>query len=453
MENTSVHPAIIAGEHLVGNLWLNLEAVPVVAAKLPVESMQQFVGGPAALAYAEMCRLLRAGGEVLSAGSLEAALSLKGFDFGWLSDLQGRINFEPVQVLERYAAEVANAAEVARIRVILAEAGQEAGALDAKATDISAGVLSKLAEGQSKVRDVEHVSTVAARLRERFTQIRAGTYEWGARSGYDGLDRIFRLVDGDLVILGARPSQGKTSLARGIARNRAKQIVDSGDNGQVLFFAADDTADKIIMAMACEEALVNSRAMRANRLSAEEWERLSAALDFIESLPIYIDDTPSPTVEHMYYKAAMQNAIKPVRLAVMDYLQLAGSSNQRLEEYGKIQNAARGMKAIGQQLGFPFLVLSQLRKEVDSRPDRWPTAADVAFAGEAEADVMVLMMRPEHYISRGETVSGIDPTDEAGICLLNIAKNKTGEVGRAKLAFRKEYSRFYDVTTRDLNDY
>lgn len=452
MSNQPMHPAVVAGEHLVGNLWMNLEAVPVVASRLPVEAMQQFVGGPAALAYSEMCRLLRSPGEVLSAGSLEAALRLRGFDFDWLAELQSRINFEPVSVLERYAAEVANAAEVQRVRGILAEAEKAARHPEAKGSEVAALVLSKMAEGMKQVGDVEHVSQITSRLREQFEQIRAGRYEWGARTGFRNLDRVFRLVDGDLIILGGRPSHGKTSLARRIAVNRAKELRDRREDGQVLFFSADDRKEKVLFAMACEEACVNSREVRENKCSPEDWHKLDRAIEFIESLPIYIDDTPAPTVDAMYYKAAMQHARKPVRLAIMDYMELVQHPNSRVDELASVQHAARGMKAIGQSLGFPFLVLSQLRKEVDGRPDKWPTAADIKYAGEAEADVMLLIMRPEHYLGRGEKVEGIDPTDEQGIALVNIAKNKTGNVGRTKLAFIKEYSRFYDVERIDLNE-
>lgn len=87
---------------------------------------------------------------------------------------------------------------------------------------------------------------------------------------------------------------------------------------------------------------------------------------------------------------------------------------------------------------------------MDDRRDKWPSAADVRYAGEAEADVMLLIMRPEHYLSRGETCE-CKPEDETNIALINVAKNKTGDVGMARLVFKKEYARFYDLERRELN--
>lgn len=442
--NVPINESTIAAEHLLGNLWFNLDALPLIAGRLEPDTVRFVVGGPVAVAYSEMCRLMRSPSERLSAGALENGLQQQGFDFDWLAKLQSRVASESIETLYNYAGEINNAADLRAIQAHCAEAVKQAQQPGAKADTVSADLLRKLAEAKRSSSNVEHVSVVADRVVQMLHDIQEGKVEWGARTGFHALDRTISMVDGDLVIIAGRPSQGKTSLWSQIFVNRAKQLVDTGEDGQVVMFSADDNADKLIFSMACAEAQVNSRRIRKQEATPEEFERVERAANLLSSLPIYVDDTPSPTVENMYYRCAMLHAQKPVRLAGMDYMELVSHPDAKAGDLQKVEYAARGCKGIGNTLRFPFLMLSQLRKDVDDRRDKWPTAADVRYAGEAEADKMLLIMRPEHYLSRGETCE-CDAGDEEGIGLINIAKNKTGEVGMARLAFRKEYSRFYNL--------
>lgn len=433
----------VAAEHLVGNLWFNLDAVSLVASKLQPDTFTSVVGGPPAQAYAEMCRLLRSPSEKLGAASLEANLRHDGFDFDWLDDLQARVAPEGVGTLLAYAGEINNAANLLRIRSAAAEGESAAREYDARAESVAAAMLSKLTAINASTADVEHISVTANAVREQIALMREGKFEWGDKTGFPSLDRVFRLVPGDLIVVGGRPSQGKSSLARQLLLNRAKRIVEAGDDGQVVLFTADDTAAKTVMAMASMESGVDLKRLRTREADDEEYNRLEHALRQIEALPIQIDDTPNPTVEQLYYRCAMLNAQKPVRLACMDYLELV-SVPRSDGDLQKVEAAARGIKGIGIALGFPFVLLSQLRKEVDARRDRWPTAADTKYAGEAEADVMLLIMRPEHYISRGEEID-VDDENREGVALVNVAKNKSGDVGMVRMAFVKEQSRFYEL--------
>jgi replicative DNA helicase len=439
-------------DHLVGNLWFNLNQVPAIAARLEPDIMATVAPGPAAQAYAEMCRLVRSSSDRLSAGALEGNLRASNFDFGWVETIQSRIEFEDLATLEGYAREIVNVAELRRVQIACSKATKAASQPDARATEVMGTLLGEIANASTKSNDVEHVSVPAARLRETFRSIRSGQHDWGAKTGFPALDAVFRMVDGDLIVLGGRPSQGKTSLARQILLHRAQALVEAGEEGQVVFFSADDTAEKVLMGMACAMSSVNQRAVRDNRATDEEWERLDYALGKIEALPIYVDATPSPTIEQIHYKVAMLHARTPVRMIALDYLELIRHPDARASDLQRVEHAARGVKGIGQAFGCPTLLLSQLRKEVDNRADKWPSAADVKFAGEAEADTMLLIMRPEHYLSRGEDCEH-DEGDETGIALVNVAKNKTGEVGRVRLAFVKEYSCFYTVNRVNLNNF
>jgi len=435
--------AAVAADHLVGNLWFTLDAVPLIAAHLDPDVMRMIAPGPAAMAYSEMCRLMRSPSEQLSAGALEAGLRAQNFNFGWLTELQQRVSVESIDVLHQYAAEVNNTAALRKIQMQCAEATRAAQADDARAELVAAELVTKLAVSAQAATNVEHVSQVAGRVRKRLQDVRAGNDKRGLHTGFKALDRLFSMEQGDLIVLGGRPSQGKTSLWQQIFLNVAERIVDTGDNGQVVMFSADDTAEKIITAMACAKVLVDQKRIFNRVATNDEWDMVEHGIAHIESLPIYIDETSAPTIDTMYYRCAMLNAQKPVRLAGMDYMELIRHPKIH-DDLQKVEASATGSKGIGRTLGFPFFMLSQLRKDVDNRADKWPTAADVRYAGEAEADKLLLIMRPEHYIARGESVD-CDAKDREGVALLNVAKNKRGDVGLVRLAFRKEFARFTDL--------
>jgi replicative DNA helicase len=442
--------ADIAAKHLVGNLWYNLDAVALIAGRLNPTIMRKAVSGPASLAYNEMCRLLKEG-QGLNAGQLEANLKDTGFDFGWLQKAQADISNDGIDDLYRYAGEVQNASDLLDVRLHCSDALKQANEPGARAETIKAGLLSAMVEKERKTDEAYHVGDIAGEVRTEFEQMRAGTLQWGASTGLSTLDRQVRLNNGDYFTIGARPSQGKTSLMRWMFFKRAEELQRSGADACVLLFSADDTRKKIVRTLASTVAQVDSKKLRSNTATPDEWKRIEDALLYIESLRFFIDDATGLTVEDIHYRTAMQNARTPVVLIGFDYLEkIRGSDN----DLSRARASADGCKSIGKVFDCPFVMASQLTKEVESRADKWPTSSDLKYAGEDESDVVLLLNRPEHYISKGQTID-CKPDDESGIVLVNIAKNKEGDVGLVRLGFKKEFARFADLqfTPADLNDY
>jgi len=200
-------------------------------------------------------------------------------------------------------------------------------------------------------------------------------------------------------------------------------------------------------------AQIDSNKIKNNQADKGEWERLEHEMMVIDSLPLFIDDTPKPTVEHMYYKCAMLHAQKPIKLAGQDYAGLIRDDSAKSERQ-EAEFAFNGAKGIGNTLRCPWIQLSQINKGVENRADKWPTPSDLMYAGEAEANVCVTIMRPEHYISRGEDIDCDDKYKE-GVALVNVGKNKSGKIGVVPMAFRPEFARFDDLSFErtDLNDY
>ncbi|MCB0596035.1 MAG: hypothetical protein KDD28_18225 [Phaeodactylibacter sp.] len=439
--NDSALKAAAAADHLVGNLYFNFDALPVIAGQLEPEVVRYAVGGQAAILYSEMCRLMRSA-ETLSAASLEAGLHKLNFDRKWLVQLQGRINAEKLPTLVNYAGEIINHADLLKVQQYSSEAINEAREDGASATSVKGRLLTKLVAEQHGIDSVEHTSVIGKRVREQFEKVRRGEL-WGASTGFKSLDHFFLMVDGELIVIAGRPSQGKSSLARQIFYNRARSIAEHGEEGQVVFFSSDDTSDKFITDLACTMAKVDSNRIKANRASREEWQRFEHEMAIIESIPLYVDDTPNPTVEHMYYKCAMLNAQKRLRLVGQDYAGQIRVKEARSERQ-EMEFAFAGVKGIGNTLRFPWMQLSQITKSVENKADKWPTPSDLMYAGEAEANVCMTVLRPEHYVNRGEDIV-CEEWQKQGVALVNVGKNKTGRVGVVPMSFQVEHTRFGDL--------
>lgn len=441
--------AQIAAKHLVGNLWYNLDAVPLIAGKLSVETMESAVGGDAALAYAEMCNLMRSAGKV-TAGQLEANLKAANFNRQALVEWQKDLTNDELYDLYEYVKEIHNAAELRKLQADLSKSLRQAHQPDAIAERVKAELLSEMVKVDKALTGPRHISEIVEEVDAEFKRTQSGEQDWGVSTGIASLDKAFRLQDGNYITIGGRPSQGKTSLAIFVSFKRAEQLVRDGEDGQVLIFTMDDTARKLVRALACTIAKVDSNTLRNRTATAADWAEVYAAEDYIRTLPIWIDDTPGLTAQEIHFRTAMQNAQKPVRLLMVDYIEKVTPVG-RGDSLQLLKAVANDLKNIGRTFECPLIVLSQLTKDVEKRADRWPTASDLLYAGEAESDVIVLVNRPEHYISRGEDID-CEVEDREGVVLLNVAKVKEGNVGLVRLAFKKEHAAFYDLH-RDTVDF
>ncbi|MBC7335221.1 MAG: replicative DNA helicase, partial [Clostridia bacterium] len=166
--------------------------------------------------------------------------------------------------------------------------------------------------------------------------------------------------------------------------------------------------------------------------------RLTAVLGALAEAPIYIDDTPAPTVLEVRAKARRLQAERGLGLVVVDYLQLMRGHGRFDNRQQEIAQISRGLKSLARELNVPVLVLSQLNRGVEQRQDKRPIMADLLESGaiEADADVVLFLFRPEYY----------DPdTDRRGIAEVIVAKHRNGPVGTVELAFLPEYTKFVDL--------
>lgn len=238
----------------------------------------------------------------------------------------------------------------------------------------------------------------------------------------------------DLVIIAGRPSMGKTAVALQIARNIAEihQLA-------VAVFSLEMSKEQLVQRLLAREARIDSNYLRAGRITQAQWEPLGNAISMLSQLPIYIDDTPNPTLGEIRSKARRLQADQAggLGMIVLDYLQLMGgeASDGRVQELSKI---TRSLKGLARELNVPVIALSQLSRGVESRTIKRPLMSDLRESGsiEQDADLVVLLYRDEYY----------NPdTPDRGICELNIAKHRNGPVGTVKLLFDPQFTRFENL--------
>lgn len=271
----------------------------------------------------------------------------------------------------------------------------------------------------------------------------------GVPSGTD-VDRITAgWQRGDLIIIAARPSMGKTAFVLTVARN-ASLFPDIEKRASVALFSLEMSDQQLIQRLLTMEARVDAQAARTGRLKDDEFKRLIEAASRLFKAKIFIDDTPAISVMEMRSKCRRLKSEHDISLIIVDYLQLMrGNTNDRnSNREQEIATISRGLKGLAKELDVPVIALAQLSRAVEQRGgNKRPQLSDLRESGsiEQDADVVCFLYRPEYY--------GITTDEEGqstvGIGEVIIGKQRNGPVGDIKLQFVKEYARFENLTSYD----
>ena len=259
----------------------------------------------------------------------------------------------------------------------------------------------------------------------------------GTPSGYDELDTLTAgFQPSDLIIIAARPSMGKTSLALCMAA-----FVGLSRKNNVAVFSLEMSKEQIAMRMLASEARINFAKVRTGNLGERDFPKLVQAAGRIADAPIFIDDTPALSVIDMRAKARRLHREHPLALVVVDYLQLMRSPDYRDNREREISDISRSLKALAKELSVPVVALAQLNRSVESRNDKRPMMSDLRESGAIEQDADVIM-----FVYREEVYNPSTP--EKGIAELIISKQRNGPTGCVKLAFAPEFTRFDRLEVR-----
>jgi replicative DNA helicase len=262
----------------------------------------------------------------------------------------------------------------------------------------------------------------------------------GVRTGFYDIDRMTSgMQAGDMIVLAARPSMGKTALAINIAEH-----VALNEELPVAVFSMEMGASQLAVRIVGSIGRIDQMHLRTGKLTDAEWPRLTEAIEKLRNISLHIDETPGLTVSELRANArrlARQCGGK-LGLIVVDYLQLMSVSSSMSEENRAtaVGEISRGLKMLAKELGCPVLALSQLSRGVESRTDKRPMMSDLRESGaiEQDADVIMFIYRDDYYNKDSK---------EPGVTEIIISKQRNGPTGVVKLAFLKEMTRFESLAS------
>ena len=263
----------------------------------------------------------------------------------------------------------------------------------------------------------------------------------GVKTGYYDLDKLTSgFQKGDLIILAARPSVGKTAFALNIAYNVSLKSDDA-----VAVFSLEMPAEQLIQRIICAAGSLNAESLRSGSILKEANERYYAAAEKVGKCNLYIDDTPGIRVGEIAAKCRRLKRDHGLKMIVIDYLQLiSGSANSRESRQQEVSDISRQLKMIARELEVPVLALSQLSRSVEKRDNKRPVLSDLRESGaiEQDADIVAFIHREDYQ----------DPKKEAetqGATDIIIAKHRNGALADIRLVFQKQYSKFSNPARSD----
>jgi len=369
-------------------------------------------------------------------------------DVGGLDYLGQLVNETPS------AANILAYAHIVRERAMLRQLIEIGGDIAASAHDVEGRSVTELVDlAEQKVFDIADRGQRSGTGFKSLKEILPGTVDrldrlqhskddiTGIPTGFKALDEITSgLQPGDLVIIAARPSMGKTSLAMNIAENAA-----IGHKKATAIFSMEMSAEQLSFRMIGSVGRVNQTKLRSGNLSDEDWTRVGSTITMMSSAPIFIDDAPGLSPTEVRARARRLKRTDNLELVIVDYLQLmavSGTSENRATEISEI---SRGLKALARELNVPVVALSQLNRAVEQRPDKTPQMSDLRDSGaiEQDADVIIFIYREEQYDK---------DTPRKGVADIIVGKQRNGPTGTLNLTFLGEYTKFENFVAEAYGD-
>lgn len=255
----------------------------------------------------------------------------------------------------------------------------------------------------------------------------------GLPTGFKAFDeKTSGLQKSDLIILAARPAMGKTAFALNIA-----QQCSIKSNASVVIFNLEMSKEQLGQRLLSMQARVELEKLKNGELEGADWERLSLALDDLNSTKIIIDDNPGITVMEMRNKCRRIKRDQGLDLVIVDYLQLMSAGGKIENRSQEVSALSRGLKILAREMDCPVIVLSQLSREVEKRADHKPVLSDLRESGsiEQDADIVLFLYRDDYYNEASE---------KPGVCDVIIAKHRSGPTGTVELTWVPRYTKFSD---------
>jgi len=348
------------------------------------------------------------------------------------------VNAVPTSIHAEYYARIVE--RTATRRRLIEAAGQIAALAYQEADDVDEVVdrAEQVLFGVSERRISRELVPIKQVLSDYYDRIEYLTRHRGEFIGIPtGFERIDKLLGGlqrsDMIILAARPSVGKTSLALGFAHNAAKK-----HGRRVAFFSLEMSNEQVVQRLIAAETGIDAQRLRRGEIEPDEWGRFMKAASDLSETFFFIDDTPGVSALELRTKARRLHAEIGIDLIVVDYLQLMRGDFRSENRVQEIASISRALKGLARELNVPVLALSQLSRSVESRTDKHPILSDLRESGalEQDADVVMFIYRDEMYNEN---------TEWPNIADVIVSKHRNGPTGTVQLYFRKELAQFLEA--------
>jgi replicative DNA helicase len=312
------------------------------------------------------------------------------------------------------------------------------------AVDECSQMISDLSRGISRYDPIpiyDILNSTYQKLEERYNN--SGRLS-GISTGFIDLDRM---TDGfqpsNLIVIAARPGMGKTALAVNIAQNAA------AIGKSVAVFSLEMSADQLVMRMISGEAEIDSSKLRDGKFDPKDWELLAHHSAKLSALKIYIDDSSISEVVDIRSKCRRLKMNKALDMLIVDYIQLLGNNNTRLNRNEEMSRISRALKSLAKELDIPVIALSQLSREVEKRTNKRPQLSDLRDSGaiEQDADVIIFIYRQEYYDKKDGNF--LDDKNK-GVAEIMISKHRSGSTGTLRLTYIDKYTKFYNLASESI---
>jgi replicative DNA helicase len=429
-----------AEESVLGAMMLSAGAIAAVSEVLSADGSEFYRESHGAMYRAALA--LYAKGEPVDAITLVDELDERSE----LEDVGGKVRVHELAALVPASANAGHYARIVKesatlrglIRVggEIARLGWERPGETTELVDRAEQVLFDLPQARAQG-EFSHIEQLLKESFERITHLyESGADVTGIPSGFRDIDRVTSgFQEGNLVIVAARPSMGKSALGLGMAANLAVRR-----SVPVALFTLEMSKSEVTQRLMCSEAKVESQRLRTGKLSADDWPRLTAACDKLAKAPIYVDDSGGITMMEIRSKARRLKSKHPeLGLIIVDYIQLMTSGTNPENRVQEVSQISRSLKVLARDLDVPILALSQLSRAVEQRHDKRPILSDLRESGslEQDADIVCFIYRDEYYAG--------EESDQQGLAEVIVAKHRNGPTDTIKLSFLKRYAKFADL--------
>ena len=433
-----------AERNVIGSMLMDREAISEASAIL---NKEDFYDPQYGIIYEAIVQLYNAGkavDEILLGEQLRQNGAPKDiYELSYLGDIMASVSVSTfVSEYANIVKEKAYARSLIKLAESVAKRGYEGKEPVDRIYEDAESNIFKLMQQRSGSKDYAELKDI---IIDVVNEIEAATQTRGKinglRTGFINLDNMLTgMHGGELILVAARPSMGKTAFVLNIAHHVAIR-----ENVPVVFFSLEMGKEQLGTRLIAVDSMVDAKSLKTGDIKDNDWDNIFESADRLSGAKIFIDDNSSITMAELRTKCRRLKQTENIGLIVIDYLQLMSSPNKVESRQLFIAEVSRALKSLARELNVPVIALSQLNRAVDSRPDHKPVLADLRESGaiEQDADVVMFIYRDDYYNEASE---------KPGVAEIIVAKQRNGATGPVELAWLSRFTKFANLAPPKKED-